>query len=185
MKNKYKRTGTTVSIQQHNELANLLLSFGSEHYIEEMRFRALAKQAKETKFNSKGKPVRKKRFGKSIFNKAPALFVKTIKRKVLNAGGSFQKVDTFSVKASQFNHLTETYTKKSLGKRWNTMPDGTKVQRDLYSAFLIQNVDDSLKQVDVERCNQSYDSFRALHDIEIRRLSYLLTPNSMGVQHSA
>ena len=172
-------------IQQHNELANRLLSFGSEHYIEEMRFRALAKQAKETKFNSKGKPVRKKRFGKSIFNKAPALFVKTIKRKVLNAGGSFQKVDTFSVKASQFNHLTETYTKKSLGKRWNTMPDGTKVQRDLYSAFLIQNVDASLKQVDVERCNQSYDSFRALHDIEIRRLSYLLTPNSMGVQHSA
>ena len=140
MKNKYKRTGTTVSIQQHNELANHLLSFGSEHYIGEMRFRTLAKQAKETKFNSKGKPVRKKRFGKSIFNKAPALFVKTIKRKVLNAGGSFQKVDTFSVKASQFNHLTETYTKKSLGKRWNTMPDGTKVQRDLYSAFLIQNV---------------------------------------------
>ena len=65
------------------------------------------------------------------------------------------------------------------------MPDGTKVQRDLYSAFLIQNVDDSLKQVDVERCNQSYDSFLALHDREIRRLSYLLTPNSMGAQHSA
>ena len=101
-----------------------------------MRFRALAKRAKETKTNHKGKFVSKKRFGKSICNKAPSLFVKTLERKVLNAGGSFKAVDTFSVKASQFNHLTETFTKKNLSKRWNTMPDGTKVQRDLYSAFL-------------------------------------------------
>lgn len=32
-------------VQQHNELANRLLSFGDEHYIEEMRFRALAKKS--------------------------------------------------------------------------------------------------------------------------------------------
>ena len=172
-------------IQQHNELANRLLSFGNEHYVEEMRFRALAKRTKETKLNRKGKHSRKKRFGKSISNKAPALFVSTLKRKVLNAGGSFQKVDTFSVKASQFNHLTETYTKKNLCKRWNTMPDGTKVQRDLYSAFLIQNVDDSLKKVDTERCNQFYNSFLNMHDKEIQRLSLLVTPSSMGIQHIA
>ena len=172
-------------IQQHNELANRLLSFGNEHYIEEMRFRALAKRAKETKRNRKGKPSRKKRFGKSISNKAPALFISTIKRKVLHAGGSFQKVDTISVKASQYNHLTEAYTKKNLSKRWNTMPDGTKVQRDLYSAFLIQNVEDSLKQIDTERCNQSYNSFLFLHDKEIQRLTLLVTPSSMGIQHIA
>ena len=111
-----------------------------------MRFRALAKRAKEAKTNSNGKFVSKKRFGKSVSNKAPALFVKTLERKVVGAGGSFQKVDTFSVKASQFNHLTETFTKKNLSKRWNTMPDGMKVQRDLYSAFLIQNVDARVPQ---------------------------------------
>ena len=172
-------------VQQHNELANRLLSFGDEHYIEEMRFRALAKRAKETKTNSKGKFINKKRFGKSISNKAPALFVKTLERKVLNAGGSFKKVDTFSVKASQFNHLTETFTKKNLSKRWNTMPDGTKVQRDLYSAFLIQNVDATLKEVDVACCNQSYDSFLQLHNKEAQRLSALITPSSMGIKHIA
>ena len=172
-------------VQQHNELANRLLSFGDEHYIEEMRFRALAKRAKETKTNSKGKFISKRRFGKSISNKAPALFVKTLERKVLNVGGFFKKVDTFSVKASQFNHLTETFTKKNLSKRWNTMPDGTKVQRDLYSAFLIQNVDATLKEVDVARCNQSYDNFLQLHNKEVQRLSSLITPSSMGIKHIA
>ena len=171
--------------QQHNELANRLLSFGDEHYIEEMRFRALAKRAKETKTNDKGKFVSKKRFGKSISNKAPALFVKTLERKVISAGGSFKKVDTFSVKASQFNHLTETFTQKNLSKRWNLMPDGTKVQRDLYSAFLIQNVDATLENVDVDRCNQSYDSFLRLHNQEVQRLSSLITPSSIGIKHIA
>lgn len=170
-------------IQQHNELANNLLSFGDEHYIEEMRFRALAKRAKESKTNSKGKISRKKHFGKSISNKAPALFVKILSRKVLNAGGSFQTVDTVALKASQFNHLTETYTKKNLSKRWNTMPDGTKVQRDLYSAFLIQNVDDTLQHTDVERCSQCYDNFLKLHNKEIQRLSIIFTPSSMGIHH--
>lgn len=172
-------------VQQHNELANYLLSFGNEHYIEGMHFRALAKKAKETKTNSKGKFISKKRFGKSISNKAPALFVKTLERKVLNAGASFKKVDTFSVKASQFNHLTETFTKKNLSKRWNTMPDGTKVQRDLYSAFLVQNVDTTLKKVDVNLCDQSYNSFLQLHNKEVQRLSSLITPNSMGMKHIA
>lgn len=172
-------------IQQHNELANRLLSFGNEHYIEEMQFHALAKRAKKIKLNGNEKFSCKKRFGKSISNKAPALFVEILKRKVLNAGGFFQKINTFSVKASQFNHLTGIYTKKNLNKRWNTMPDGTKIQRDLYSAFLIQNVDDSLKKVDIERCNQSYDNFLNMHDKEIQRLSPLVTPSSMGIKHIA
>ena len=102
---------------------------------------------------------------------------------MLNAGGSFQTVDTVALKASQFNHLTETYTKKNLSKRWNTMPDGTKVQRDLYSAFLIQNVDDTLQHTDVERCSQCYDNFLKLHNKEIQRLSIIFTPSSMGIHH--
>ena len=65
------------------------------------------------------------------------------------------------------------------------MQDGTKVQRDLYSAFLIQNVDATLKAVDVNRCNQSYDSFLQLHNKEVQRLSSLITPSSMGIKHIA
>lgn len=174
-------------IQQHNDLANRLLSFGSNHYIEEMRFRGLAKRSKETKKNEKGKFLRKKRFGKSISNKAPALFVQILKRKVETAGGVFLTINTFTVKASQLNHITETYTKKNLGKRWNTMPDGAKVQRDLYSAFLIMNVDNTLEKVDLSLCNKTYGQFLKLHNEEIHRITTLMkaTPNSMGIQHTA
>ena len=172
-------------IQQHNELANRLISFGDEHYIEEMRFRALAKRAKETKRTKSGRFARKKRFGKSISNKAPALFVSILRRKVLAAGGSFQEVDTYSVKASQYNHIEDTYTKKKLNQRWNIMPDGTTVQRDLYSAFLIQNVDGTLKSVDRSLCEQSYQQFLRLHTQEIERLSEIATPSSTGIRSIA
>ena len=172
-------------VQQHNELANKLMGYGDQHFIEEMRFRGLAKRAKETKKNDKGKYMRKKRFGKSISNKAPATFVNILERKVVSAGGTFQKVNTFTVKASQLNHLTETYTKKNLNKRWNTMPDGTKVQRDLYSAFLIMNVDESLSNVDIHRCNEAYEQFLKLHNEEVKRIEATIsvTPSSMGIKN--
>lgn len=174
-------------IQQHNELANKLMGYGDQHFIEEMRFRGLAKRAKETKKNDKGKFMWKKRFGKSISNKAPATFVNILERKVIDAGGTFQKVNTFTVKASQLNHLTETYTKKNLNKRWNTMPDGTKVQRDLYSAFLIMNVDESLGKVDIPLCNEAYEQFLKLHNEEVKRIEATIgvTPSSMGIRHTA
>lgn len=172
-------------IQQHNELANKLLSFGDEHYIEEMRFRALARRAKETKKNARGKFQRKKRFGKSISNKAPAAFVDILQNKVIRAGGRFHKVDTYFVKASQFNHLSETYTKKSLSQRWNVMPDKKKVQRDLYSAFLIMNVDATLKKSDKHLCNETYPTFLTLHDKEIERVSHLCLPCSAGIKKPA
>ena len=31
------------------------------------------------------------------------------------------KIDTYSVKASQYNHFDETYTKKKLSERWNIL----------------------------------------------------------------
>ena len=131
--------------------------------------------------------MRKKRFGKSISNKAPAAFVNILERKVVDAGGTFQKVNTFTVKASQLNHITETYTKKNLNRRWNIMPDGTKVQRDLYSAFLIMNVDDSLGKVDIHLCNETYEQFLKLHSKEIKRIETTIsvTPSSMGIKHIA
>lgn len=170
--------------QQHHELANKLLAFGDTHFIEEMRFRSLAKKAKEDKVNSKGKHRRKKRFGKSISNKAPASFVTILKHKVETLGGTFIKVETARMKASQFNHITETYTKKNLSQRWNTMPDGKCIQRDLYSAFLIMNANDTYDQADVSRCSETYPIFVELHDMEVERLKHILMPTSTGVKYA-
>lgn len=168
---------------QHRELANKLLSLGDQHYIEKMDFSALAKRAKETKISPyAGKSQRKKRFGKSIANKAPAMFVKIYEQKVIHAGGSFQYINTQKAKASQYNHQTFAYKKKHLSKRWNDMPDGRKIQRDLYSAFLIQNTNESLDGFVQSALEEKYANFCVMHAREIERLKSLDTPSSMGVK---
>lgn len=168
-------------IQQHRELANRMLALGDEHYIEQMRFRGLAKKAKEAKKSKTGKNLSRKRFGKSIANKAPALFVNILEAKVTGAGGSFHKIKTWEAKASQYNHLDRTYNKKKLSQRWNAMPDGKRIQRDLYSAFLIQNTNNTLDGFDEALCNEHYDDFCCLHDREIERLKGAKMPSSAGI----
>lgn len=168
-------------VQLHHELANQLLTLGDEHYIEQMRFRGLAKKAKEAKKSKTGKNLSRKRFGKSIANKAPATFVNILEDKVVRAGGTFQKIKTWEAKASQYNHLDHSYNKKKLSQRWNNMPDGRRIQRDLYSAFLIQNTNPSLDGFDTALCDARYPQFCILHDEEIHRLQGIKLPSSAGL----
>ena len=57
--------------RQHIELANHLLSLGNCFYVEDMAWPSLTHRAKKTEVSDKtGKIKRKKRFGKSIANKA-------------------------------------------------------------------------------------------------------------------
>ena len=75
--------------------------------------------AKETKTSEKtGKYQRKKRFGKSIANKAPALFVSILEYKCNYLHAKFNKINTWTAKASQYNHESEEYEKKKLHQRW-------------------------------------------------------------------
>ena len=101
--------------------------------------------------------------------------------KVVRAGGSFQKIKTWEAKASQYNHLDHSYNKKKLSQRWNQMPDGRRIQRDLYSAFLIQYSNSALNGFDDNLCNANYEHFVTLHDKEIRRLKGIKMPSSAGV----
>ena len=41
----------------------------------------------------------------------------------------------------------------------------------MYSAFLIMNVDNDLKGINQKKCNERFDSFLKLHDIEVERLT--------------
>ena len=151
-------------------LANKIISLGVDIKVETMRFNALQKRAKETTINKKnGKINKKKRFGKSLSNNSPSQLLTIIDRKLRYVGCYLKKIDTFEVKASQFNHKTKACVKKKLSQRWNVI-DNVKIQRDLYSAFLIQNVSDDLKSVDTDLCDKKYDKFVNLHDIEINRL---------------
>ena len=151
-------------------LANKIISLGVDIKVETMRFNALQKRAKETTINKKnGKINKKKRFGKYLINNSPSQLLTIIDRKLHYVGSYLKRIDTFEVKASQFNHKTKEFVKKKLSQRWNVI-DNIKIQRDLYSAFLIQNVCDDLKSINVNLCNEKYDKFVNLHDIEINRL---------------
>ena len=155
---------------QHQLLSNYILSLGNKIKVEEMNFKGLQKRSKKTEKNDKGKFKRKKRFGKSLANKAPAKLLTILDNKLKYFGEKLIKVNTKEVKASQYNHLSCRYNKKKLSQRWNDL-NGIKIQRDLYSAFLIQHVNDDLCNINQEECKRDFERFKILHDKEIERLN--------------
>ena len=155
---------------QHECLANYIISLGNKIYVEKMNFAGLQRRAKKTEKNDKGKFKRKKRFGKSLANKAPSMLLTIINRKLGYFGEKLIEIDTFSAKASQFNHFDGTYTKKTLSQRWNNL-NGMKIQRDMYSAFLIMNINDDLKSFNIDKCNDRFENFYRLHNLEVDRLT--------------
>ena len=165
---------------QHECLANYIISLGNKIYIEKMNFSGLQKCAKNTEKNDKGKFKKKKRFGKSLANKAPAMLLKIINRKLNYFGEKLIEINIFEAKASQFNHFDKTYKKKSLAQRWNDF-NGIKVQRDMYSAFLIMNIGEDLKSFDIDKCNERFENFYRLHNLEVKRLIGQKNLSSIGI----
>lgn len=155
----------------HQYEANRMVSLGETFFVEDMNFNALQKRSKKTEISEKtGKYKKKKRFGKSIVHRSPATFVSILSKKVLSAGGVFIKVKTASFKASQYDHKTDTCKKKKLKDRWHLFQDGIKVQRDLYSAFLLMNSDSSgLKPVRAS-CLMTFPKFYDLHVKELSKI---------------
>ena len=165
-----QRKNADIRKYQHICLANYILSLGDDVVIEPMNYHGLQRRAKETKKDSKGRFIRKKRFGKSLANKAPAMFVSILEQKLNQYGGELEKVDIFSYKASQYDHLSKKYVKKKLSQRRQVLKNGDVLQRDLYSAFLLMNADETLKKPSDKLCDINYSGFKQLHDEEMMRL---------------
>ena len=95
-------------------MANYIIALGNKVYVEKMKLARLQKRAKNKEKNDKGKFKRKKRFGKSIANKAPSMLLTIIDRKLGYYGERLIEINTFEAKASQFNHSDGTYIKKTM-----------------------------------------------------------------------
>ena len=161
----------------HNQLANKIVAVGTDIRVEDMSISGLAKRSKKTTISKKnGRPVSKKRYGKTILSRAPAMFINAIERKLSYIGIHIKKLDAYEIKASQYNHITNSYKKKPLSQRWSEIGND-KIQRDLYSAFLIRNTTPTLDHIDQESCIKQYDHFKVLHDIEIKKLKKLDNPS--------
>ena len=76
-----QRKQTDIRRQSHEKLANHIISLGDRILVETMNFKGLQKRSKETTKNKQGKFNKKKRFGKSLANKAPAMLIEMINRK--------------------------------------------------------------------------------------------------------
>lgn len=171
LKTLYRKKSAYIK-QDHEIRCNRYLEDSNTFLVERMSYAGLQKRAKETKRQDKTTPVtqkdgsvkevrkykKKKRFGKSINSRAPALFLSILKRKCEQYGGSYMEVNTTTFKASQYNHVTDTYERVSLSQREKQIGDYS-VQRDLYSAFLIKNADSSLEHTDRDLCNYGFEHF--------------------------
>ena len=164
--------------QSHERQINVLMKDANTFILEEMNFKALQKRSKKDMEKTE-KPVevkkkdgtkktirknkRKRRFGSSIQDRAPAGFVTILKRKCSQAGGAVIEVSTREFKASQYDHSKNQYIKVPLSQRWKTIKnekgEECRVQRDLYSAFLLKNSNKNRNTPDRKRCIKEFDRF--------------------------
>ena len=109
------RKQTEIRKQDHYKMINWLLILGGKFYVENMNYQGLQKRAKKTTINEKTKKFnKKKRFGKSLANKAPAMLLTMLNNKLRYNNEKLYKIDTKKCKASQYNHFTDEFNKKEL-----------------------------------------------------------------------
>ena len=163
--------------QSHEMLANDIIAMGNDVYTEEMNFSALQRRKKQTTKSRNGKYHRKGRFGRSLKSYAPAMLISIVDRKLSYQGFELHKVNTRTFRASQYNHVTDEYVKKKLGNR-SVQIGSHKVQRDLYSAFLLMNSDVELQHTDRQLCMDTFHNFKELHN---RYMNQLVSQHKSGV----
>ena len=149
-------------------------SLGDVFITEAKNAKKLMLRSKETTVNEKtGRTNRKKRFGKSVRNRCPGYFQSHVKDVFLLTGGKYFEVP-YEYRASQYDHTNGEYVQKKLSDRMFSLSDGTIVQRDLYSSFLLYNAtaDNSTGQlvIDGMNCINSFASFNRMHEEEIERI---------------
>lgn len=154
--------------QQHLEMANAMLSQGDTFIVENNPIDAWVRRAKETKKNKTGKIRCKKRYGKSIANHAPAMFVSILKNKVESLGGKFREVDP-GYAATQFDFTNGVFTKHEVSERSITLSNGRTHQRDMLSAFNLQHIGQELKEYDIDQMQADYSIFCRLEAAEQER----------------
>ena len=66
-------------------------------------------------------------------------------------------------RASQYDHTNDTYKKKELNIRQFKLSDGTIVQRDIYSAFLLYCTNKTLTTPDRNLCITYFENFYKLY----------------------
>lgn len=93
-------------------------------------------------------------------------------------------VDKYNYKASQYNHLTDEYIKPLLSERTKTIGENI-IQRDLYSAYLLLNHNEDLKEINRKKCIDNFNTFLINHNelISTLKQSWLTYPKSFWLEN--
>ena len=167
----------------HHTFINKVIQNTSEFILEPMDFKALQKKSKKTERQEEATPVkqkdgsskmvckykRKKRYGHSIKNRSPGRMQAVLKAKATQYGILYYEIDIRQYRASQLHHDTGEYIKPALNERFKTI-EGHRVQRDLYSAFLICHTDDTLTAPDFKACHLDFPHFVEMQDTLISNM---------------
>ena len=162
LQKRYRNISRIAAENRHlaiNEEINYLRSIGDVFITEPQNAKALQKRAQKTTVNPKaGRCNRKKRFGKSIKNRCPGYFQAKVKEKFQNTGGKYIEVAK-NFRASQYDHTCDDYIKKELSDRMFNLSDGTRVQRDSYSSFLLYCAVKTGDHINKNKCKKEFKQF--------------------------
>lgn len=83
-----------------------------------------------------------------------------------STGGSYTEVPG-DYRASQYDHTCDEYRKKKLSERMYRLDDGTAVQRDWYSSYLLYQYDLVSQNIDKEKCKSEFRKFYEKEEVMI------------------
>ena len=155
----------------HHKLAKEILKEASDLKVESMSIQGLMKRSrKQSVRQTNGRINGKKHYGKTIYRRSPARLIAILDEKLSYIGKKVIRIDTYTVKGSQYNPLDGSYKKKDLRDRMIELDEGVIIQRDLLSAYCILNTTDSNDQIDADKAFLQFDGFKLHHDAEINRI---------------
>lgn len=132
--------------EEQFRLAEAIAASGTEFYIEAIQYTKLR---------------RRKPNGRYAQSYSPARFRTILEHKLTQQDKKLIFIQPFILKAAGFNHHTGTYQNMPLRKSWRIV-DGQRVDKKLYSAFLLGHVSEDLKHFDQEACRLDYAGFLEL-----------------------
>ena len=134
---------------EFNRVANLLVGKARVFVMEDMQYKGMQKRGhhevtvthkqEDGTVTATTETQSFRRFGRSMVKASPGLFFEILEQKVLEAGGTFIRVNPADIKASQYNPLTGEYVKHGLDERVIKVAEGIYVQRDLLAAYILMH----------------------------------------------
>ena len=149
--------GAQSNVQQQSSVAQST-SNGSAQAMTVITTQSSTNQALSGSSNGEHEVKGKKRHGSSINKYCMGYAWDQARRTFLNTDGQFIIVPR-NYRASQYDHTADTYTKRKLSDRMITLADGTVVQRDCYSSFLLYCYSFDNKTIDKDKCKAEFARF--------------------------